>query len=40
MCKTTKNMLETQKNMRELEYEIDVLKKRLGLIEDKIFYNT
>ncbi|WP_449399541.1 DUF4349 domain-containing protein [Chryseobacterium wanjuense] len=37
---TTKDMLEIQENIRELEDEIDVSEGRLRLIDDRVKYST
>ncbi|AZA59571.1 DUF4349 domain-containing protein [Chryseobacterium indoltheticum] len=39
-AKTTKDMLEIQENIRELEDEIDVAEGRLRFIDDRVNYST
>ena len=39
-AKTTKDMLEIQENIRELEDEIDVSEGRLRFIDDRVNYST
>ncbi|WP_139423327.1 DUF4349 domain-containing protein [Chryseobacterium mulctrae] len=39
-AKTTKDMLEIQENIRELEDEIDVAEGRLSFIDDRVNYST
>ncbi|HEX7868822.1 MAG TPA: DUF4349 domain-containing protein, partial [Chryseobacterium sp.] len=39
-AKTTKDMLEIQENIRELEDEIDVSEGRLRIIDDRVNYST
>lgn len=39
-AKTTKDMLEIQENIRELEDEIDISEGRLRFIDDKVNYST
>jgi hypothetical protein len=39
-AKTTKDILEIQENIRELEDEIDVSEGRLRFIDDRVNYST